>query len=170
MRTCCFLGHREIKDSCKLETKLYEQIEGLIVSHNVCRFLLGSNSQFNELCYSVLTRLKEKYPDIRRVYVRAEYADIDEKYMEYLLKRYEETYYSEELRRSGKAVYVERNYEMIDNSHFCIVYYDENYFPKKRRRKKSVISEYQPQSGTKLAYDYALNKKKEIINMFEKIT
>ena len=56
---------------------------------------------------------------------------------------------------AGKAVYIERNCEMIDNSRFCVVYYDENYIPSRKNKK----------SGTKIAYDYAVKKGKEIINV-----
>ena len=52
---------------------------------------------------------------------------------------------------AGKASYVKRNCEMIDNSRFCIVYYKEDYTPKSRK------------SGTKIAFTYAEKKKKNII-------
>ena len=62
--------------------------------------------------------------------------------------------------------YVERNREMINKSKFCIVYYDENYAPPRRRKSRYDLFDYQPKSGTKLAYDYAVKKEKEIINVF----
>ena len=43
---------------------------------------------------------------------------------------------------------------MIDNSHYCIVYYDESNTPTARK------------SGTKIALDYATKKCKNIINIF----
>ena len=67
---------------------------------------------------------------------------------------------------SGKASYVERNQAMIDNSDYCIFYYNENYKPKPRKQSKRDINYYQPKSGTFLAYKYAQKKKKEIINIF----
>ena len=39
------------------------------------------------------------------------------------------TYYPSKMIDAGKAAYVERNYEMINNSRYCICYYDENYMP-----------------------------------------
>lgn len=51
---------------------------------------------------------------------------------------------------SGRVSYVERNQAMINDSDYCIFYYDEN---------------YQPKSGTALAYTYAKQKKKQIINI-----
>ena len=152
-KTCCFFGHREINETEELKSKLMEIIEKLIVDEKVDTFLLGSKSQFNNLCLELVTAIKEKYPHIKRIYVRAEYPDINEQYTNYLLESYEETYYPEHIRSSGRAAYVERNYEMINKSKFCIVYYDEPKAPTTRK------------SGTKIALDYAVKKGKQIINI-----
>ena len=67
---------------------------------------------------------------------------------------------------SGRAGYVERNQAMINNSDFCIFYYDRNYKPEMRKYSKSDIGYYQPKSGTAIAFDYASQKKKIIVNLF----
>ena len=120
---CCFFGHREISESVKLKDILYENIEKLITKENVRIFLFGSKSQFNDLCHEIVTKLKETYPFVKRIYVRAEFPYIDDSYKTYLLEKYEDTYYPEKLINAGRAVYVKRNYEMIDKSDFCVVYY-----------------------------------------------
>ena len=61
---------------------------------------------------------------------------------------------------AGKSSYIQRNYAMINDSDYCVFYYDENYLPEKRKMSKNSISYYQPKSGTKLAYHYAIQKKK----------
>ena len=149
--TCCFFGHRTINETEELKSKLIKIIEKLIVDEKVDTFLFGSKSRFNSLCQETVTELKEKYPHIKRIYVRAEYPDINEHYKDYLLESYEDTYYPEHIIGSGRAAYVERNYEMIDKSKFCIVYYDEPNAPTTRK------------SGTKIALDYAIKHKKEVI-------
>ena len=58
-----------------------------------------------------------------------------------------------EIMNAGRASYVERNYEMIDSSQFCIVYYDEQSAPTTRK------------SGTKIALDYAIKKRKNVISI-----
>ena len=68
---------------------------------------------------------------------------------------------------SGKACYVERNQAMIDDSDFCIFYYDASYNPPMRKHSLRSFSTYQPKSGTALVYSYAKKKKKTIINFFE---
>ena len=151
MKTACFFGHRKINETEELKLKLYEIIENLIINENVDTFLFGSKSRFDDLCLETVTKIKGKYPHIKRVYVRAEYENISEHYENYLLKSYEETYYPEKIKNSGKAVYIERNFAMIDKSQICIVYYDEQYAPKNRK------------SGTKIALDYAIKQGKQII-------
>ena len=150
-QTCCVFGHRTILDSEELRTTLYRIMEDLIVEKNINTFLFGSKSRFNDLCLETATILKVKYPYIKRIYVRAEFLFINDDYMAYLLKSYDDTYYPEKLHGSGRAAYVERNYEMINNSKYCIVYYDESYAPTTRK------------SGTKIALDYAAKKGRKMI-------
>lgn len=148
--TCCFLGHRKINETEELKQQLYSIIEELILVHHVDTFLFGSKSRFNSVCYEQVTKIKEKYPYIKRVYVRAEFVEINKSYAEYLLDNYEETYYPEKVVGASKAVYVERNYHMINKSRFCVIYCTEDYSPIGRN------------SGTKLALAYAIKKGRQI--------
>ena len=163
--TCCFFGHRKITETDELKSKLYNEIETLITYKKVHTFLFGSKSQFDDLCYKIVTELKEKYQHIKRIYVRAEFPNIDASYKEYLLESYEDTYYPSKMIDAGKAAYVERNYEMIDNSRYCICYYDENYMPPRRKNSRRDLLDYQPKSGTGIAFDYARKKELNIINL-----
>ena len=150
---CCFIGHREINVTDELKEKLRVVIEHLITDESIDTFLFGSKSHFDDLCYDIVTETKKKHPHIKRIFVRAEYPYIDESYVAYLLKSYEDTYFPKSVLGAGKASYVKRNCEMIENSRFCIVYYKEDYTPKGRK------------SGTKIAFDYAEKKKKTIIRL-----
>ena len=93
------------------------------------------------------------------------YQHIPDWYEKSLLENNEGTYFPEHIENAGKASYVERNQEMINHSKYCVVYYDENYLPQKRRNSKRDLFDYQPKSGTAVAYDYAVKKKTEIINV-----
>ena len=146
--------------------RIYLIIEDLIVNYNVNIFLFGSKSQFNDLCYQITSKLMLKYSDIKRIYVRAEFPYIDYEYKAYLLERYEETYYPDRIIKAGKSAYIERNYEMIDKSDFCIVYFDEEYKAPIRKSCNSFLPERQSKSGTAIAYNYALKKHKNIINVY----
>ena len=149
--TCCFFGHRTINETDELRTKITEAVERLITEEKVDTFLFGSKSRFNDLCLELVTELKEKYPHVKRIYVRAEFPVINEEYKDYLLKSYDDTYFPEKIIGSGSVAYVERNYEMINNSKYCIVYYDEQNAPTTRK------------SGAKTALDHAIEMGRKII-------
>ncbi len=166
--SCCFFGHRRIAPVPKLPEKLTQTVDDLIRDKGVTYFYFGSKSEFDSLCYKVVTGLKEKYPQIKRIYVRSAFPEITDSYKEYLLADYEETYFPEKMRGAGKAAYVKRNQEMVNQSRFCVVYFDETYAPPRRRNCKRDTEDYQPRSGTKVTYDYAVQKKCEIINIFTK--
>jgi len=148
---CCIFGHRTINKTENLRTQLSVAIESLIVDKNVDTFLFGSKSQFNDLCYELVSRAKKKYPHIKRIYVRAEFPNIDDSYRAYLLERYEGTVFPNQLLHAGRSVYVRRNFEMINQSWYCLVYFD-----------KDRVSATQ-KSGTQIALDYAIKQKKEIV-------
>jgi hypothetical protein len=152
--TCCVVGHRELDFNSINQENLYKTFENLIALHNVKTFLFGSKSKFDNMCLDVVTKLKAKYPLIKRVYVRAEFQFIDKSYENYLLQFYDETFYPDCIIGAGKECYVERNYFMIDNSDYCIFYFNNNHMIKERK------------SGTKIAFDYAKRKNKTIINIF----
>jgi len=162
----CFIGHRSIEKSQKLKCLLRKTVLELI-NKGVKRFLFGSMSEFDNLSWEIVTELKRTYPDIERVYVRSSYQYIDKSYEEYLLNSYEETYFPLKIEKAGKYSYVERNYEMIDNSTYCVFYYNENYMPTLNCQiKKNMSISQKRNSGTKIAYNYAVKKKKKIINLY----
>ena len=165
-KACCFFGHRKIDKTPELIDRLTKEIEGLITEKDVGIFYFGSKSQFDDLCHKVVTELKEKYPHIKRVYVRSAYQHIPDWYEDSLLQHYEDTFFPEHIEKAGRAAYVERNQEMINKSDFCVVYYDENYAPPRRRNSRRDLTDYQPKSGTKVALDYAIKNGICINNVF----
>lgn len=179
-KTCSFFGHRYTNLNEEQIEKLKNIIEDLIVNKNVQCFLFGSRSDFDYICHKIVSELKEKYPNIqRKCYTcRSETCVLEGE------KEHWEEVYSR-LRKekvtllgvegeiehktkytSGRANYVERNQAMINDSDYCVFYYDENYQPQSKKYSKRSIGYYQPNSGTALAYKYAKQKKKEIINIF----
>ena len=166
MKTCCLIGHRNVQPTARLSATIKATLTDLIENQDVRVFLFGSRSQFSSLCRGVVAELKKNYPEIRLIYVRSQYPTIPDYYTDYLLEFYDDTYMPKKLENAGMATYVERNQAMINASDFCVFYYDENYQPPKRKYSKHCSSFYQPNSGTKLAYTYAKQKKKAIINVF----
>ena len=162
-----FIGHRKLKFDNGFRQQLKELILSLIDDRSADTFLFVSKSDFNSLCLEVVTELQKERPQIRRIYVRAEYPYISKDYEDYLLESYDATYIPENVVDAGKAAYVERNYHMIDKADLCIFYYDENYKPPLKPATRGRITREQPKSGTKVAYEYAILKKKAIYNLLQ---
>ena len=180
-KTVSFFGHRNADLTTEQTAKLTSVIEDLIVNKAVKNFLFGSRSDFDFICHQVVTDLKQKYPEIQRKCYTCRHEtctlESEREYWEKVHSWYEKKEVTllgveEEIEHktkwvSGKASYVERNQAMIDDSDYCIFYYDTNYLPEIRRHSSRYIGVYQPKSGTALAYAYAKRKKKILINILE---
>ena len=86
-------------------------------------------------------------------------------------KDYDGEMMSDRLWSAGKASYVERNEDMISTSDYCVFYYDPQYQPPRRKYSKCSVGDYQPKSGTSLAFEYANQRKRggkdlTIINLY----
>ena len=163
--TCCFIGHRKINATAELRKRLQSILLDLI-ENGTTNFIFGDHSAFNALCYELVTEFKEKFPEIKRISFRKDYEDTDDYTMRFLIKGYEESICPKGVGNAGRASYIERNQAMIRESDICIFYYDENYLPARRKLSRRDLFDYQPNSGTALAYRYAESKNKTIINCF----
>ncbi len=178
----CFIGHRTINNSEEVRIRLQDTISRLI-SNGADTFLFGSKSKFDTLCWQVVTELKVKYPKIKRIcynvpnevsFTSKEECEHYEQLVSKMVKNdvhyadYEEAVTSQKSQNANKNVYIMRNQEMIDNSDICVFYYNKDYLPPKRKLSLKSIANFQPQSGTALAFAYATRKKKNIINLYKK--
>ena len=155
--SCCFIGHRDF-DIALYQKKIIAVVKDLIEDKGVTNFLFGSKSEFNYQCYLILKEFKLKYPYIKLIYIRAEHMHLSCEHEMMLLHYYDDTYFSSYAEKSGKLSYIMRNQELIDKSDYCVFYYDEDYLQKRKIKTNS---------GTKLAYKYAFENKKQIINIKE---
>ncbi|MBQ7466545.1 MAG: hypothetical protein IJS74_00575 [Clostridia bacterium] len=149
-KTCSCFGHLKIEITENLKENLYHIIENFILNENVRIFLFGGFGMFDDLCHQIVTTLKTKFPDIKRVYVLE-----DEKWLDdYKRPKYLSTddyesfeYYQPRYIGFYKRIYF-RNLEIIDRSDFVIFYI--------RNTEKS---------GAYKAYKYAVKCKKKIISI-----
>ena len=177
----CFIGHRTVADTEKVKTKLINIILTLI-ENGADTFLFGSRSDFNSLCWEVVTELKEKYPNIKRVCYNAphetaftskEERENCERLFSQMTKQkvhftdYEQTVNPQKELKANKNAYIMRNQAMIDASDVCVFYYNKDYMPPMRKSANRYLPDYQPKSGTATAFAYATQKKKQIINLFD---
>lgn len=185
-KSCSFFGHRKIVETEELRQRVRGVIVNLIENHDVRIFLFGSRSEFDTLCHSIVTELKAQYPEIqRRAYTcRSETCTLEaerekwERIYSYFEKRpvtllgVEEEVEHKTKYTAGKAQYVERNQAMINDSQFCVFYYNPFYQPPRRKYSKRSVGDYQPKSGTQIALDYAYQRKRggkdiTVINVYE---
>lgn len=150
-KICSFFGHRDIEITESLYARTHAEILNAVDSG--CRiFYFGGFGDFDELCYKIVTKIKEENPElqIKRVYCvtqerylrkRSRYFD-PEAYDDviYLVPSFEGWY---------KSIYF-RNCAMIDESDFVLFYAEER-----------------ENSGAFKAYKYAKKQKdKTIVNIY----
>ena len=152
--TCCFIGHRKIKDTPELRERMRSLLI-FLTENGTVRFIFGDHSEFDRLCYKLVTELKEKHPEIKRIHFRKDYEDTDGYTLGFLISGYEESICPKGVGRAGRASYIERNQAMIRESDICIFYYHENAYPDRMKK-----------SGTAVSYAQAVQMKKTVYNLF----
>ena len=176
-----FIGHRTVVDATQVKIRLIEVIERLIAD-GADTFLFGSRSEFDRLCWEVVTELQAQHPNITRVSYNAPHESAitskeERQHLEQIFSKltggdvhladYDSAVNSRKSMNATKDAYIMRNQEMIDNSDVCVFYYNKDYLPPRRKQSKRSVLDYQPQSGTAVAFEYAKRKKKTIINLFD---
>lgn len=152
--TVAIIGHHKIAITTDLVERVTKVIKNLIESEGADTFLFGSRSDFDDLCYDIITELRYKYTYLKRIYVRSEYRNLDYEEMKHMLARYEDTFFSDKVDEAGRPSYVVRNEVLVLMCDVLIVYCSPDCF---RTRAGS---------GTKTAIKYAQKKNKRIINVF----
>ena len=163
--TVCFIGHRRVAVTEGLRAALRALLLELI-REGATEFLFGDHSQFNDLCYDAVTALRKEFPRLRRVKLRTDNPELSENTKRFFFDGYEDNICPGDVAASGRAAYVERNQAMIRESDVCVFYYDPAYSPPRRRASKHSVTDYQPNSGTALAYAYAVKSGKHVVNLY----
>ena len=159
--TVCFIGHRQIAITAQLTAALTALVQDLVAAGAV-NFLFGSHSQFDNLCYEIVSQQQKQFPQIRRVHYCVAYENYTNVGCHNL---YEQEIDCEAALNAAKNAYLVRNQVMIDHSDLCVFYYDKNYLPPQRKNSKRDLVTYQPRSGTALALRYAKDQHKDTINL-----
>ncbi|MCM1404431.1 MAG: hypothetical protein NC133_02955 [Prevotella sp.] len=161
-KVVCFIGHRKIVVTDKLIADLTAVIQRLIAV-GIKIFNFGSHSQFDDLCHQIVTNLQKQFSQIQRVHYCAPYENYTNVGM---TEEYDQEIDCQPSFAAGKKAYLVRNLIMINQSDICVFYFDETYTPPRQKNAPTDLSDYQPQSGTALAYHYAVEKQKAIINLY----
>ena len=150
-KICSFFGHRDVEITDELYATTTAEILNS-VELGCCIFYFGGYGDFDDLCYRIVTKIKENRPDlsIKRIYCvpQERYLRKNTRYFHrenyddviYLIPSFEGWY---------KSIYF-RNCAMIDQSNTVIFYAEER-----------------ENSGAYKAFKYAKKKKgKRIVNLF----
>ena len=149
-RCCSVFGHKKIIITNKLKERLKILFEYLIVFQNVTIFYFGGFGDFDELCWQIVSQLKQKYNNISRIYCLS-----DPKYLR-ISKRpdwlknedYEQVIYLGLKYDYWYTRIYFRNCEIIDRSDYIVLFVDHT-----------------ENSGAFKAMKYALQKKKVVFNI-----
>ena len=123
-KSCSCLAHNKINVSKHLKEKLISIFKELISKENVKYFYFGGFGEFDDLCHSIITELKNEYPEMYRIFC------LSDPRHQRLSKRpkwlkdedYEEiTYLDLNFDYWYSRIYY-RNCEIIDRSDFVIFY------------------------------------------------
>ena len=146
-KICSFFGHRDVEITDELLAKTTAEIEKSVDFG--CRiFYFGGFSDFDALCYQIVTKLKEQTPEIKRVFCVPLEKYIRKNAPYFKREDYDEIIYLQPtLEGWYKSIYF-RNCAMIDNSDLIIFCVEE--------RKNS---------GAYKTYEYAQKKRKFSINV-----
>ena len=141
--TVTFCGHgkyvygEDVKNQLKIEAEK-------LINQGAELFYLGGYGKFDGLASEVLTELKEKYPDIKRILV-IPYLNRD-----YYTKNYDETLYPPLENVPFKFCISKRNEWMVKNSEVLVCFIENTY------------------GGAYGTYKYAKRQKIKIINLSKK--
>lgn len=129
IRTCFFTGHRRLSAERREEIKssLLNNIEKLIVEHDVKNFISGGALGFDTLAAEAVREIRYKYPHIRLLlylpcYGQEKKWSAKQQYRYNLMKAgADEILYVTEGEYTDKCMLL-RNLRMIRDSHYCIAF------------------------------------------------
>lgn len=149
-KICSFFGHREIELTETLYATTAAEIWKAV--NLGCRvFYFGGYGEFDEVCYQIVTKIKEENPflSLQRVYCVAQERYLRKKVRYFRREDYEEIIYlTPSFQGWYKSIYF-RNCAMIDNSDYVIFYVEQR-----------------ENSGAYKAYQYAKRKNKPLVNLW----
>ncbi len=153
-KACSVFGHRKIEITENLKDSLRVYFRNLILNDNVKIFYFGGFGEFDELCWQIVTELKEEYFDLYRIFCLADERLLRASKRPRWLKEcdYEEiTYFQPKYDYWYSRIYY-RNCEIINRSDYVLFYITKT-----------------EGSGAYKVFQYAKQKKKNITNICKKL-
>ena len=151
--TVSFFGHRYIDKIRIIEDKLDELIRSLLTDHEYVEFLVGKDGDFDQIVSSAVKRAKRNYRDDNSALVWClpyPTAALNLNMQSYRAYYDEINVYNPDENIHPKAAHQARNRDMVDRSDLVVFYVEHEY------------------GGAWQTMKYAVNQKKEIINLATK--
>ena len=151
--TVSFFGHRYIDKIRIIEDRLDELIRSLLTEHEYVEFLVGKDGDFDQIVSSAVKRAKRNYRDDNSALVWClpyPTAALNLNMQSYRAYYDEINVYNPDENIHPKAAHQARNRDMVDRSDLVVFYVEHEY------------------GGTWQTMKYAVNQKKEIINLATK--
>lgn len=151
-KICSVFGTNSVEITDHLKEKLHSTFIDLITKYNVRTFYFGGLSSFDDVCWQIVSGLKNQYNNIKRVFCLSNRNWLNPSKRPQWLNNndYEEIVYFELSFNYWYTRIYYRNCEMINRSDYLVFYAPPN-----------------PKSGAYKALKYALSKKKSIINLYD---
>lgn len=149
-KSCSVFGHSKIKITKELENNLKSTFKMLIAQENVKYFYFGGFGEFDDFCWQIITKLREKYVDIKRIFCLSDprHLRLSKRPKWINNENYEKiTYLDLDFDYYYTRIYF-RNCEIINRSDFVVFYVN-----------------HIGRSGAYKTLQYAIKKKKQIINI-----
>lgn len=152
-KICSCFGHTDVDCNCFLRASTAREIDKLI-ENGVRTFLFGGRSDFDDLCYDIVSEKRAAAPElgIKRVFCFPLYRDLRKPPVWFRDREYEAKECPEKAFDYWyKSIYY-RNCAMIDKSDFVLFYVEKR-----------------ENSGAYKAFLHALRKHKPLVNLFDEM-
>lgn len=134
----CVIGHTKVNNKNEIIKKFSFLLHRIRQKCFVLTCLFGSKSEFNDLCYDVYFELSRKDTNMKSIFYRCKHETawikdkclVNKQTFHFLgnetFREYDEIVLSKNLLNTTKNSYIQRNFNMIDDSDICIFYYNSN--------------------------------------------
>ena len=153
--TVAIIGSRGFKMTRVSMKRLKKEITKLVVKDGARDFLFTGDCAFDFACWAIVFRLKTRNYNVRRIFVRTNWNDSDEKLKERMVM-YEDAILPDAVRDAGMLAPCVRNEAMVEMCDVLVTYF------KTDNLKRPRIKGYE-----EVAAEQAQQKKKRVINLFE---
>lgn len=155
MKTVAFFGHRKIFNREEVKKRIMEKLLE-ITPIGYVNFLVGEHGEFDRIALSTVLEYKKRFNSGIKIYVvLTNMCSLNKtkrccSAVEDYISRGCETYFYDIEKEYFKNRIIVSNRKMVDDSDLIISYIDSSKY----------------NSGAKLAVNYAIKNKKEVINLF----